>query len=226
MLCVGYDDAKQSFIVRNSWGSNSGVNGFVYMPYSWFTTDIPNVTPAATWASPQYTIDSLSLQTPPATTIGTLVDLTKLGYIDSLQGQVHIDTAQAVASRIANSLNDYDVKGRHGSHLCSSITTPPPTPTPCRLRSASRSPRFICGWHLQISFDDDRRHAAPTLDQRLRVIDDGQVADRTALSRLATTRSRLRRPARSALALDQFEIDPQAGYRPDLLVDRVVRIRR
>lgn len=33
VLAVGYDDAKQQLIVRNSWGSGWGDNGYFYMPY-------------------------------------------------------------------------------------------------------------------------------------------------------------------------------------------------
>lgn len=34
VLMVGYDDQKQSFIVRNSWGTSWGDKGYFYMPYS------------------------------------------------------------------------------------------------------------------------------------------------------------------------------------------------
>ena len=33
MLCVGYSDPDQVFIVRNSWGDNWGDNGYCYIPY-------------------------------------------------------------------------------------------------------------------------------------------------------------------------------------------------
>lgn len=33
----GYDDAKQCFIVRNSWGQEWGDNGYFYMPYRFIT---------------------------------------------------------------------------------------------------------------------------------------------------------------------------------------------
>merc|ERR1712159_536359 len=33
VLCVGYDDDEQSFIVRNSWGEEWGLGGYFYMPY-------------------------------------------------------------------------------------------------------------------------------------------------------------------------------------------------
>jgi C1A family cysteine protease len=35
VLCVGYDDSKQSYIVRNSWGSKWGIKGYFYMPYNY-----------------------------------------------------------------------------------------------------------------------------------------------------------------------------------------------
>jgi C1A family cysteine protease len=35
VMCVGYDDAKQVYIVRNSWGSKWGDHGYFYMPYSY-----------------------------------------------------------------------------------------------------------------------------------------------------------------------------------------------
>lgn len=39
VLCVGYDDASQRFMVRNSWGTGWGINGTGYfsMPYSYLT---------------------------------------------------------------------------------------------------------------------------------------------------------------------------------------------
>lgn len=33
VMCVGYDDSKHAFIVRNSWGAEWGVGGYFYMPY-------------------------------------------------------------------------------------------------------------------------------------------------------------------------------------------------
>ena len=33
VMAVGYDEAKQRFIVRNSWGKNWGMNGYFTMPY-------------------------------------------------------------------------------------------------------------------------------------------------------------------------------------------------
>jgi hypothetical protein len=35
LLLVGYDDRHRLFVVRNSWGSDWGDNGYVYMPYDY-----------------------------------------------------------------------------------------------------------------------------------------------------------------------------------------------
>lgn len=35
VLAVGYDDANQWFLVRNSWGSNWGIKGYFTMPYAY-----------------------------------------------------------------------------------------------------------------------------------------------------------------------------------------------
>lgn len=37
VLAVGYDEAEQNFIVRNSWGSNWGLEGYCLMPYGYLT---------------------------------------------------------------------------------------------------------------------------------------------------------------------------------------------
>ena len=38
VMAVGYDDSMECLIVRNSWGSNWGVNGYFYLPYWYVTT--------------------------------------------------------------------------------------------------------------------------------------------------------------------------------------------
>ena len=35
VVAVGYDDAKQWFIIRNSWGSKWGINGYFTLPYAY-----------------------------------------------------------------------------------------------------------------------------------------------------------------------------------------------
>jgi C1A family cysteine protease len=37
VLAVGYDDGKQWFIIRNSWGSNVQDHGYFYLPYAYAT---------------------------------------------------------------------------------------------------------------------------------------------------------------------------------------------
>lgn len=38
VLCVGYDESKQMFLVRNSWGSTWGQAGYFWMPYEYLET--------------------------------------------------------------------------------------------------------------------------------------------------------------------------------------------
>ena len=41
LVVVGYDDSKQWWIVRNSWGTKWGDNGYCYLPYQYLTnTDL------------------------------------------------------------------------------------------------------------------------------------------------------------------------------------------
>lgn len=35
VILVGYDDAKQTFILQNSWGTGVGDKGFFYLPYKY-----------------------------------------------------------------------------------------------------------------------------------------------------------------------------------------------
>lgn len=35
VMCLGYDDSIQSFIIRNSWGASWGDKGYFYMPYDY-----------------------------------------------------------------------------------------------------------------------------------------------------------------------------------------------
>lgn len=38
VLGVGYDDATQTFLIRNSWGPNWGMGGYFTLPYSYVTS--------------------------------------------------------------------------------------------------------------------------------------------------------------------------------------------
>jgi C1A family cysteine protease len=48
MLCVGYSDVDEVFIVRNSWGEDWGDKGYCYMPYNYLMN--PKFNDADCWA--------------------------------------------------------------------------------------------------------------------------------------------------------------------------------
>jgi len=39
VMAVGYDQVRERFIVRNSWGARWGVDGYCYMPYAYLDND-------------------------------------------------------------------------------------------------------------------------------------------------------------------------------------------
>jgi C1A family cysteine protease len=39
VMAVGYDDAKQWFIIRNSWGDQWGMKGYFTLPYAYLTDE-------------------------------------------------------------------------------------------------------------------------------------------------------------------------------------------
>jgi C1A family cysteine protease len=39
VLCVGYDDRTQDFLIRNSWGPGFGAGGYFRMPYAYLLED-------------------------------------------------------------------------------------------------------------------------------------------------------------------------------------------
>lgn len=37
VMCLGYDDEKQAFLIRNSWGADFGLKGYFYLPYAYIS---------------------------------------------------------------------------------------------------------------------------------------------------------------------------------------------
>jgi C1A family cysteine protease len=56
VLAVGYDDESQRFIVRNSWGTGWGMDGYFTMPYAYLTS--------RSLASDFWAIDAVEAPTP------------------------------------------------------------------------------------------------------------------------------------------------------------------
>jgi C1A family cysteine protease len=40
VVCVGYNDTKQMWLMRNSWGTEWGLNGYFYLPYEYLIGDL------------------------------------------------------------------------------------------------------------------------------------------------------------------------------------------
>jgi hypothetical protein len=76
MACVGYNDTTQRFIVRNSWGTTWGDQGYCYIPYS-YMTDANNV------------FDLWTIQTMNDTE--TVYDLTKIKNVSYGKGKKYRD---------------------------------------------------------------------------------------------------------------------------------------
>lgn len=60
VCAVGFDDTKQSFIVRNSWGENWGDKGYFYMPYAYIT----NTSKCSDFWTVRKTVDKIQKNTP------------------------------------------------------------------------------------------------------------------------------------------------------------------
>jgi len=64
MACVGFDDSKSVFIVRNSWGTSWGDAGYCYIPYNYLNN--------STYTSDLWTIRNVSdTEVTPVTPTGT-----------------------------------------------------------------------------------------------------------------------------------------------------------
>ena len=40
VVCVGYNDTKKMWLMRNSWGTDWGLKGYFYLPYEYLTGDL------------------------------------------------------------------------------------------------------------------------------------------------------------------------------------------
>lgn len=74
MACIGFDDSKSCFIIRNSWGDTWGDHGHCYIPYSYL-------------CNPNYTFDTWTIRTISDTemnisTINSVIYGKKNKYID------------------------------------------------------------------------------------------------------------------------------------------------
>lgn len=96
LLLVGYDDARQLFVVRNSWGEDWGDRGYGYMPYAWVLH--PEWTHSC-WAirlteradlSPSAKIDPRALPAAPPSSGGASGSTQAVGSVVGMGAQVAI----------------------------------------------------------------------------------------------------------------------------------------
>jgi C1A family cysteine protease len=62
VTCVGYDDEKQSFLIRNSWGKDWGIDGYFWMPYAYVESSYLS---SDFWTIRQVTIPGKKVQAAP-----------------------------------------------------------------------------------------------------------------------------------------------------------------
>ncbi|MBW0117246.1 C1 family peptidase [Pseudonocardia abyssalis] len=101
MLCVGYSDADDVFIVRNSWGAEWGDQGYCYMPYaylmdpaqnggdSWIIRQVEVLDEGAGWG------DEESVLTEPGTFLAEMDDETYGELVDAM-GEVAFERRMAL----------------------------------------------------------------------------------------------------------------------------------
>jgi C1A family cysteine protease len=70
VVVCGYDDSKQWWIVRNSWGNRWGAAGYFYMPYAYLlnprmASDLWNITSIVKAAAPKVSEKNIVLKGPP-----------------------------------------------------------------------------------------------------------------------------------------------------------------
>ena len=85
VCCVGFDDNKKCFIVKNSWGANWGLNGYFYMPYKymadldltddfWVIKQVTNPTTIPNFSPEDIHPDARNLEIQPSTDTGVVHD--------------------------------------------------------------------------------------------------------------------------------------------------------
>lgn len=102
MLCVGYSDPDQVFIVRNSWGEDWGDKGYCYISYdylmnskyndgdAWIIRQLENVdVDSGTWGDDESLIGDID------TELGKMSDEDYQEMIDAM-GDLHIETRLAI----------------------------------------------------------------------------------------------------------------------------------
>ena len=117
VVIVGYDDTKQMCIMRNSWGSSWGLDGYFYMPYtyltnqnlSWdfwtitemhFNTPIPNDTPT----EPTIVVSTTNTNVNNGTNVSCQIAVTNNDPVDS-----HITLSLTAPVPLTGTLSIIDV---------------------------------------------------------------------------------------------------------------------
>jgi hypothetical protein len=112
LLLVGYDDARQLFVIRNSWGEDWGDRGYGYMPYAWV---LNREWTHSAWAirltersdlSPSAKIDPRALPAAPPSSASSPASTRAIGSIAGTGAQIAIGmlTGSSVLAGLAGGL--------------------------------------------------------------------------------------------------------------------------
>jgi len=165
VTCVGYDDARKLFIMRNSWGPKWGDKGYFYLPYAYLTDQ--NLT-SDLWIITKITDPSTSCPSPrneslPRLKLSPVPDLdlmTKLNFLRAVKRLLcDIPPPDKVTIKLVND-------AMKGGHIASQSQNGPQCPATivCQLLTAAADPTSAQtddGYPIFVITLDERQWTTP-----------------------------------------------------------------